>query len=307
MLATAPRNGGDQSRAVLADQGVWPAALGVAATPSGGSHEFIPALGVGSRDAFRPGIDVRGGRPDGTSRGFVFIAPTVKLSKVTGVLQPYRWVTRPSFAARPNDPAGQALASLVNERDVRAPAARASAAAVDAAGSSPIPAGTRRRTVLSEAGRLRGKGVSYTEACERLRAVWSACEQPAGDPFPWAEAEALLQDAYNRWPPNTPAQQPTGAPSPDRFFDPRDGLRVASLASSVAAVTGPFALGPGDELWVYRDGVYIRDGGEAVRRGVVEHLGERHRASHLTNVVQVLKAQHALDGSLLNLPNGPGT
>ena len=25
------------------------------------------------------------------------------------------------------------------------------------------------------------------------------CDQPAGDPFPWAEAEALLEDIYRRY------------------------------------------------------------------------------------------------------------
>ena len=44
-------------------------------TPRGGTREFITSLGVGSRDGVRPGLDLKGGRPDGTSRGFAFIPP----------------------------------------------------------------------------------------------------------------------------------------------------------------------------------------------------------------------------------------
>lgn len=72
-----------------------PAVMGVAATPSGGLHSFVPSMGVGSRDALYPGVDVKGGMPDGTSRGFAFLAPTVKPSKVTGELGSYRWLQVP--------------------------------------------------------------------------------------------------------------------------------------------------------------------------------------------------------------------
>ena len=80
LLDIDPRNGGDASRDALVAEGVWPAVLGKAVTPSGGTHEFIKALAVGSRDAVRAGFDVKGGRPDGTGRGFAFVAPTVPLA-----------------------------------------------------------------------------------------------------------------------------------------------------------------------------------------------------------------------------------
>ena len=90
-----PRSRGDESAGELTGAGFWPTVIGKATTPSAGWHDFINPLGVGSRDKFRAGIDHKGGRPDGTGRGFVFIAPTVKPSKVTGELVAYRWELEP--------------------------------------------------------------------------------------------------------------------------------------------------------------------------------------------------------------------
>jgi P4 family phage/plasmid primase-like protien len=112
------------------------------------------------------------------------------------------------------------------------------------------------------------------------------------------------------------AQHPTpGHPAnPDRFFDKREGLLVATLAEQVERSVGPFANGPGDTLWVFRGGVYVDDGEQDVRRVVVNLCGERYRDSYLRNVLQVLKAGHTRvtllsgtakpDDRYLNLPNG---
>ncbi len=67
---------------------------------------------------------MKAGLPDGTSRGFAFIAPTVKLSKVTGELAAYRWrkldvVTRDLDADA--DASCKGLAAPIRER--RAPRA----------------------------------------------------------------------------------------------------------------------------------------------------------------------------------------
>jgi putative DNA primase/helicase len=156
-----------------------------------------------------------------------------------------------------------------------------------------------------------------------VKGRWEQCEQPVGDRFEWSEAEALTEDVYDRYDAGVSAPRSQLAPnargaggtaSVDRYFDRHDGLRVATLAADVAEMAGPFALGPGDSLWVYRDGVYVSRGSEAVRQAVVELTGERHRASHLTNVEQVLKATHTRcrlpdgtelpDSRFLNLGNG---
>lgn len=92
-----PRNGGAESSDALRAAGVWPAAYGAALTPSGGRHELIQPLGVGKGELVA-GVDLQGGRPDGSGRGFVFIAPTVRASKVDGVARSYRWSVEPDLA-----------------------------------------------------------------------------------------------------------------------------------------------------------------------------------------------------------------
>lgn len=60
-------------------------------TPSGGLHYFVRPLGVASRDGVFPGVDVKSGTEDGHGRGFAFLAPTVRVSKVDGVAREYLW------------------------------------------------------------------------------------------------------------------------------------------------------------------------------------------------------------------------
>lgn len=106
-----PRNGGN----VNALDGALPDVWGRAATPSGGQHYFIRSLGAGSRDNVYPGIDVKGGTPDGTGRGFAFIAPTVRASAVTGERVAYQWERIPYLAALSGDNSGEGLAARIRE------------------------------------------------------------------------------------------------------------------------------------------------------------------------------------------------
>ena len=113
-LDTDPRHGGHLSRQALQDDGLIPAAYGIAHTPSGGTHELIKALGVASANGFREGLDYKGGQVDKDGRGFLFIAPTVRLSKTTGELVPYRWATPPDPATLDDaDDSGAGLAELI--------------------------------------------------------------------------------------------------------------------------------------------------------------------------------------------------
>jgi hypothetical protein len=95
-----PRHGGDASVKELEDANQWPRVFGVQATPSGGFHHLISPVGEREANGFLPGLDYQGGRPDGTGRAFVFIAPTVKRSKAAatvGELHPYRWLQPPDL------------------------------------------------------------------------------------------------------------------------------------------------------------------------------------------------------------------
>jgi len=214
LLDIDPRNGGDGARDTLVAQGVWPAALGKAATPSGGTHEFVKALAVGSRDAVRAGFDVKGGRPDGTGRGFAFVAPTVKLSKTTGELALYEWIDLPrSTALDADDTTGQALAEIIREalkrpdrESVRLASARPATA------QTVIAAGQRHTEVHRFASSLRGGGMSLDEANIHVRARWTQCDQPTGNSYPLEDALEVLRDVYERYEGPPGADDSTGRP-----------------------------------------------------------------------------------------------
>jgi IclR helix-turn-helix domain len=124
-IDTDPRSGGGESHAALDADGVIPRVYGLAETPSGGTHELVAAMGVRSRDNVCPGIDLKAGAPDGAGRGFLFIAPTRKRSKLDGEIGEYRWVEPPDLAALaadgPEDRSGEALAALVDARRTSGP------------------------------------------------------------------------------------------------------------------------------------------------------------------------------------------
>lgn len=121
-----PRNGADAS----ALNGTMPVRYGIASTPSGGVHAFVASLGVRSRDNVLPGIDIKAGDAEGKGRGFAFIAPTVRPSKVTGEPVAYRWLVPPDLAklaAADGDRSGEQLAAMVAQARAgsRAPAGAA--------------------------------------------------------------------------------------------------------------------------------------------------------------------------------------
>ncbi|MBK8462464.1 MAG: hypothetical protein IPL36_05380 [Nigerium sp.] len=118
-LDVDPRTGGQDTANGWAAAGLYPRSYGQQSTPSGGWHDLIVPLGVGSKDGASPGVDVKGGRADGTSRGFLFIAPTVKAvkgndGKLTGEFAAYQWTTEPDLTELDdNDDTGVWLADLI--------------------------------------------------------------------------------------------------------------------------------------------------------------------------------------------------
>lgn len=110
LIDVDPRGGGD----IASLNGTTPVVHGVAQTPSGGQHLFVASTGTGSRDAFAPGLDFKGGERDGTGHGFAFLAPTVRASVVTGELSAYRWSQVPGRIPAPGeDLSGAALAARI--------------------------------------------------------------------------------------------------------------------------------------------------------------------------------------------------
>lgn len=241
LLDIDPRNGGDDSKAGLEGAGLWPTVYATAATPSGGTHDFVAPLGVGSRDGVRPGLDVKGGRPDGQGRGFAFIAPTVKLSKTTGQPGAYRWLLEPMVDELDGrDDSGVALADVVagalSSSATAAGSAAGSGNLFDQSGGAEhrgrIADGERHRALVAYAGYLRRRGVGLDLAEQLMHARWLDCAQPpeARSPVTWDEALGKLRDAYARYDAGTP-DLPTVEPVLDE-----QGQAVASWA--------PVDLGP---------------------------------------------------------------
>lgn len=108
-----PRSGGD-----LPEE-LQPKVYGRQSTPSGGTHDFVAPLGVNSRDGLLDGVDIKAGKDDGSGRGFLFIAPTVRVNK-SGQKVKYRWDIKPDLDALMlvgGDDSGQPLADLINKRN----------------------------------------------------------------------------------------------------------------------------------------------------------------------------------------------
>jgi hypothetical protein len=124
-----PRNGGDGSLREMHEQGIFPLTFGQQSTPSGGKHWVIAPTGLrkatGEKGGFLPGLDLQAGEPPKTNkggenlgRGFVWIAPTVRRSKVTGELSAYSWDVEPDMealaaAVEAGDPGNEGLITLI--------------------------------------------------------------------------------------------------------------------------------------------------------------------------------------------------
>ncbi|MCO7195042.1 DNA polymerase [Pseudonocardia sp. McavD-2-B] len=246
LLDVDPRNGGD-----LEGLDVVPVSYGTAETPSGGFHSFIAPLGVGSRDGVLPGVDVKGGLPDGSSRGFAFLAPTVKASKATGEPVAYTWHTRPDLdrlTAAGRDRSGAALADRVRaarsgtsvtraggpawwrefatnrEPQAQVAAERAIAEKLAAVADwNPADGDGFRSTLMRAAmtlgGYVGGGWLDESDAWSRLeRACSQAWGAPDEDDRRWIEQG--LTD---------------GAEQPFRVYTPEDEARFGDAAQAVAA------------------------------------------------------------------------
>ncbi|MFC5677794.1 AAA family ATPase [Aeromicrobium endophyticum] len=147
-----PRNDGDEGFARMRAEGLMPNSYGRQRTPSGGTHDFVSALGVRKLTNFRPGVDLQAGDSDGHGRGFVFLAPTVRKSKVSEEVVAYEWDMPPDLDALDligADPTSAALADAV--RAYRTPVATREQAEIDL--SSPPSADEVRKAaaVLAKA------------------------------------------------------------------------------------------------------------------------------------------------------------
>lgn len=156
-----PRNGGAESIRHLSDKlgDDGPEIYWRVNTPSGGQHLWIASLGIGSHGGFMPGLDLKGGRPDGSSRGFVFLPPTVRPSKVDGQRRPYKSV---NGGLNDSDPViCQALVKFVQEKISRKHSGEGPSPGREDSGN------LRQQCVEAEAGEQRGALLRYIHELER--------------------------------------------------------------------------------------------------------------------------------------------
>lgn len=326
-----PRNGGDldqlAERLGSPDQPRLPEWQGIAATPSGGAHAFVASLGVRSRDRILPGIDVKAGAADGQGRGFAFLPPTVKKSKVTGEPVAYRWVTpieRVPATIGQADPARRALAGLVDQvhtagvhrpegpdwwqaflrnTEPQTPVAadRAITAKLAEVEDWQVEADDGFRRVLMRAALTLGGyvGGGYLDADEARQQLEAACSTvwgaPDDDDRRWIEqglTDGALMPFYvaDQHPDDGDRDNllPTLVANPGRYLA-GNTLQIDLLANDVIAA-GPLAEGIDDRIWHYHGGVW-RPGKNVVRDRVVTLMGSRYRSTHKAVTEDVVRSR----------------
>lgn len=107
-----------------------------------------------------------------------------------------------------------------------------------------------------------------------------------------------------------PEDMPRGAKPVGPLWLKGEGLATLNAVAAVER-SGPVGVDYTGSLYVYKDGVWRRDGrGAIVRQRVVGLLGNRYRRQHADTVLDVLRAREplwtdeTLDTEYLNLPNG---
>lgn len=210
-----PRNGGNFSaRRMSEDLGdMGPVVYGRVKTPSGGSHLYVAALGIGSHNNVMPGIDLKGGNPDGTSRGFVFLPPTIRpvkgLDGNAGVISghdaadrirmgTYRWIEQPKQCdgdSSSEELTAWIMSAVESQRETqhtsggsgRESADRLRQACIDAG------AGEQRNALLRYVHELERKGYDKADILTLLRSLIQ--EMPVFNPrHPWYPARGSNPD-----------------------------------------------------------------------------------------------------------------
>jgi hypothetical protein len=115
VLDVDPRNGGEAGWDQLVAVNAVPYVYGRARTPSAGDHLLIARTHLAKTSKVTPagGVDLQAGEDNGEGRGYVYIAPTVRVSKYgpdKGLAVPYRWEVAPR---RPDGHADQRMENLI--------------------------------------------------------------------------------------------------------------------------------------------------------------------------------------------------
>lgn len=227
-----PRNGGEMSIARLQkDLGEdGPEIYWRTSTPSGGQHLWVSPMNIGSHNGIMPGIDLKGGKEDGSSRGFVFLPPTIRPSKPDG--NPVAYVSRAPLL-EPHDP--KSIRSIrdyfercleeksrgVEDAGIRAPIAILKQACLAA------EAGEQRTTLLQLVHEWERKGYEQDDIIELLIPLVEG--MPVYDEKrPWYPAKGRRPDAELR-----SLLHRAGDVSPDAVPGELDGIGEPARAPSI--------------------------------------------------------------------------
>lgn len=286
-----PRNGGDPDTI----RGYLPEVHGIAETPSGGWHAYVRPLGVRSKDALLPGIDIKAG-VNGEGHGFGWIAPTVRRPKGGGDPQPYLWRKVPNLAKVAADTSDVSrLVALIQAG--RNGTRNGGLVSVDPPPWDDLPdrvaAGQRHATVYRLACALRGRGGwRVDDALAYMRAVVlpRLDDAPGEDGHGYGadDLEATVRDAFTRHP-DGPSDKPDQLPDVTDA-QPDDTVRLVR--------GGSFILDRPDErpaLWGTGSEVLAASGEPTYIAGP-EGVGKT------TLAIQLVRARMGLDDGLLGYP-----
>lgn len=247
---------GTDPLAILAAAGEMPDIVARADSPSGGEHLFVRSMGTSSRTGVLPGLDIKAGAFNDDKRGFAFIAPTERASKVTGEIVAYRWTqlppasldafprfTGPALKLAIRIHAGKAGASSPSPPGTSTPAAALYGSVGTGAGLAehrgPIAEGRRHDALISYAGYLRRRGIGLDIAETLMMHRLQDCAQPPTAHYPVTEREALdkLHDVYRRYARGTPDLEP-----PIEVVLDADGQRVNPFREHLLDETGVMSM-----------------------------------------------------------------
>lgn len=199
VLDVDPRNGGS----IDALDGAMPNVYATVSTPSGGLHYWIKSLGV-PKGIVHKGIDYQGGSimPNTSGshgRGFVFLPPTTRASKVSGDVHAYAWDQEPPAAATQgwiSDESGDALRALlqVKKQKERSNAKESYSAEVDQFILNGIPIGKQHYILSRVAYDMVCRGQGDMHIMLTMRAILAKSPQDMADP--WTD-DALMSLVYS--------------------------------------------------------------------------------------------------------------
>lgn len=307
VLDVDPRNGGDVAAGELRAGGVWPRTYGMAQTPSGGTHELIRSLGVRKGTPY-PGVDLQAGAPTGEGRGFVFIAPTIKRSKIDGVARPYRWVTVPDLDSLAewgsDDDSGAVIATAIATVRPRPAIPEGGVIAVELSGTDAVRLKAYADTAIArELAHLRAatpgsrNSAAFRVACsliEIANSPWSGVqiEQVLAE---FNRAAALIDrpddrftqaEAYDAWSSAQGHVNGRGRPQPEErspglrlSWDDVGGMPPFSLAGSMPAPESPSWNAPSSALAIITADPFATTGSIPAQRAPSESYGSAPIAS----------------------------